>query len=285
MRGKRRTVGRKLACLLAGSVVAIGFVAAKPSVAGAVVSNACSGTAITPGILSGTYTGPVTVSGECIVNDLNVLAPDGLTVEPNSTLVAIYAPSDTPVNLTVDGNLVVDPGGTLIMGCNITSQLCVEGAGVSDDVVNGNLIASSPLDVVVHSSLITGNVSENRGGGGSAGIACAPINAFGPAYSAFEDNEIDGSLSITNLITCYIGVQRNDIGFFPFSFGILTFSGNHTGDPNGNEVGENFVAGALRCKTNIPAVHLGSDAVKNVYFFLDGPAVGQCASPISVAGI
>jgi hypothetical protein len=288
MRGKRRTIGRKLAYVMAGSVVAIGFAAAKPSVAGATPLNGtCSGGTLgSPSVLAaGTYAA-VTVSGICLMDAGSVLAEDGLTVAPGASLVAAYGGSA----LLVVGNLVVQSGGTLIMGCDPgePDAGCISGVGSADDEVTGNLVGSSALGIVVHASEIDGSVNVNRGGGGTAALACGfpGPGVFGsvldlPVYTDFEDNLVGGSLSVTNLTTCWSGVLRNEVGLFalPHVAGI-TFSGNHDGDPDGNEVLNNDVLYSIVCKSNIPAVQFGdSGAAPNSYLY--GPAVGQCAYPIS----
>jgi hypothetical protein len=289
MRGKRRTMGRKLACVMAGSVVAIGFAVAKPGVAGAVVSPyVCDGLAGPATIPAGTYSSGLIVEGLCSVSAGSItvsgLAAPGATLEvtPNSALVAAFNGDF----VSVDGNLVVQTGGTLIMGCEDPAFTCIDNStGSSGGFVTGNVTALYALGVIVHDSEILGNVSENHGGGGAAGIACQSPGVFGffgaPVYSDFEDNDIGGSLSVTNLTTCWSGVLRNEVGFDSAPHvGGITFSGNHDGDPDGNEVLQNVVINSIVCKANIPAVQFGdSGADPNHYFY--GPAVGQCAYPIS----
>src|ERR1700693_4431565 len=63
------------------------------------------------GVLSGTYTGNVTISGACAVNAGPTVVNGNLILLPGSTLVAAFGKGGS--SLTVHGNVLVQDGATL----------------------------------------------------------------------------------------------------------------------------------------------------------------------------
>ena len=282
----------------------IGFVAATPGLAAAATAlplgsgaQTCTGTVDSPGTLAGTY-GNVVVTGACVVNAGPVNVTGNLTIASGGALTAIFGLNDQTnsgnSNMTVHGNLTVDSGGSLMLGCyslvaplwGVTQLLdlpdfpCADDPNQSaptlntQDVVDGNLVSSNPLGVVVHNSTIRGNVIQN---GGGAGTGCANVGIFNkyfglPEWSDYASNAIGGNLVINGLDTCWNGSFRNTVR------GNMTFTNNtggvFFGAADASEVATNTVYGNLSCSGNNPAVQLGdSDGSPNQ---VAGNATGEC---------
>ncbi len=242
------------------------------------------------GVLSGSYAGNVVVSGACAVVAGPTVVAGNLTVAPGSTLLAAFGSG----SLTVEGNVFVQSGATLVLGCLPSSFPCFDDpftGGVptlsSQGSVAGNLIASQPLAVIVHNSTIQGHVTENGGGGGTS---CAPpggiFSVLGfPAYSDYEDNTIGGSLNVSGLDSCWLGMARDQVG------GNMLLTQNQLADPDGAEVISNTVSGNLICQQN-SMVWDSADLSNDLYPRLwepntvDGQRIGQClvAPAISQGG-
>lgn len=242
----------------------------------------CSGTLAAPGVLAGNY-GNVVIEGVCAVNGGAAVVNGNLTLAPGSALNATFALNDVAgkgtSSLTVRGNLKVEDGAVLAMGCEANHSPCSDdpaaatgGTLTGDNHVVGNLKAYQALAVIVHASRIGGNVEQRDGGGG---LSCAvPTSGIfselgSPVFSDYEDNRLGGNLSVTGLRTCWYGALRNDVR------GNFTSSGNIMADPDGDEVHSNTVAGNLRCFDNSPAVQYG-DAVNGVPNTVSGVAKGEC---------
>jgi hypothetical protein len=220
----------------------------------------CSGTPKSPGVLAGMHSS-VVVTGTCVVNAGPASVQRDVLVTPGSVLLAAYALNDRTdsgtSNLTVDGNLIVRSGGTLIMGCEAAHFACLDDPHMkhptlnSSSSVNGSLIALGALGVVVHSSSIDGSVLQ-RGGGG--GLSCTPAGIFkqfkSPVYSDYEDISVGRSLAISGLRSCWLGALRNHV------HNVLV-QGNRLADPDANEVNSNFVSGSIACFRNVPAIQFG----------------------------
>ncbi len=256
----------------------------------------CSGTASSPGQLAGTYPTGVVVWGSCWVNGGIAQVVGNISIEPGSTLNAGFALNDQNHGmgvsaLYVTGNIDVYGTGTLLLGCEPNFSPCADNPALSTlDVVGGSVVASDPLGVIIHHSVIGGNVTEMGGGGG---VTCAPSGIFAsslhsPVFSDLEDNWINGSVTLAGLETCWNGALRNHVG------GDFTDMGNHFADPDSNEVLSNVIGGNLACAGNDPVVAYGdSHASPNV---VSGSASGECSfwtyqpdppgppMPISVAG-
>lgn len=243
----------------------------------------CSGTPTSPGVLTGTYTGNVMVSGLCEVNSGPAVVHGSLTVMPGSALLAAFALDDATESgsssLTVRGSVKVEKDGTLVLGCEAAHFACLDDPDPSSPTlssrgtIRGNLLAVGALGVIVHNSSIGGSVVQLGGGGGKTGYSCTPegiFAAFGlPPYSDYEDNAVGGGLSVVDLRTCWFGALRNDV------HGNLVVGRARMGDPDGNEVVSNYVNGTIFCVSNKPAIQFGdSGGTPNV---VAGRAFGQCS--------
>jgi hypothetical protein len=243
-------------------------------------SATCTGTSANPGPLpGGTYTS-VSVTGICAVNAGQVVVTGDVTVQAGAALVAAFANNDVggsgTSGLTVDGNIDVDSGGTLLLGCEAAHFACADDPNQknptlnSADTVKGSLIATDPLGVVVHLSTIGGDATQAGGGGG---VSCTPSGIFAkfgsPPYSDYEDNTIGGNLRITGLNSCWLGGLRNKVG------GSVTYNNNTLADPDANEILTSQIAGNLICVGDSPPMEYGdSHGHPNV---VGGYATGQCA--------
>ncbi len=210
----------------------------------------CSGTELSPGTLAGTY-GNVTINGVCQVNGGPATVRNNLTITPGSALIAAFAQNDLTgtgsSSLTVDGNLTVQTGAVLVMGCEPDFFPCFDdpnagtgGTLTSSSTVQRNLASSNPAGVIVHATTIDGNLTESGGGGG-----LDPNCSFD--YVDYEDNVIGGNLAITGVQTCWLGMLRNKVAKN------LTANNNTTLFPNGNELVSNTVARNISCVGDSPA--------------------------------
>ena len=191
---------RSLLCVIGTVGLAAGAMSLNPSSAAAAGPQTCSGTFTSPGVLAGTYSASVIVVGFCVVNAGPATVNGDLIVGPGAALVAAFALDDQTgtgsSSLTVMGNLKVQTGGVLLMGCEPFFFTCLDDNQSSPTLsspgsVGGNLIEAQPLGVVVHDSSIGRNVIETGGGGG---VTCQPSGlfaAFGsPVYSDYEDSTV-----------------------------------------------------------------------------------------------
>lgn len=212
-----------------------------------------------------------------------------LTVDPGATLDTTFAQNDQAgytgyTALFVTGNVFVESGATLLLGCEPNYFPCQDdpvvdegapgpGTLVSHDVIGGNIIALSALAVIVHSSVIFGDVTESDDG---PGLSCAtPATGYfastqSPAYSDFEDNSIGGNLTMQYMSTCWLGALRNTVG------GNVEVRGNLFGDPGAPEVISNQIAGSISCTDDSPPVQYGN-AVMGVPNKVHVWADGECA--------
>src|SRR2546430_8518878 len=117
----------------------------------------CAGSFDNPGVLSGTYSTNVFVSGACFTGGPTTVT-ENVFLQSGSVLIAD--------DFTVTGNLHVGSGATLVGGPT------EEGGDESGPPppqsfhVGGNLIATQPLCVVLHGSDIARNRVETGGRGG-----------------------------------------------------------------------------------------------------------------------
>ena len=272
-----------LALMLGGMlVVPLGLLGLSGGASGAAtpVAFTCTGTSASPGPLpAGTYSS-VTVTGVCAVNDGQVVVTGDVTVEAGGALVAAFANNvvggSGTSGLTVDGNIDVGTGATLILGCEAAHFACVDDPNQNNPTLNaaetvkGSLISSAPLGVVVHLTKVGGDVTEVGGGGG---VNCTPTGIFAkfqsPAYSDYEDNTMGGNLRVTGLNSCWFGALRNKVG------GSATFGHITLADPDGSENLTNTIAGNLLRPDNSPAIEYGdSGGSPNM---VGGFATAQCA--------
>ena len=82
----------------------------------------------------------MTVTGVCAVNDGQVVVTGDVTVEAGAALVAAFANNDVggsgTSSLTVDGNIDVGTGATLLLGCEATHFACVDDPNQSNPTLN-----------------------------------------------------------------------------------------------------------------------------------------------------
>lgn len=239
---------------LAGALV-LGGLLATPGMAGARGMRTCSGTPEHPGVLAGNYDGNVRVEGACVVNAGIAQIAGDLTIGRGSAVLAAFGRNDSTgagnSSLRVMGSIRVLGGGTLIMGCLPSSFPCFDDPShdhptlSSDGKVGGSIIEIDPLGVIVHNSSIGANVRESGGGGGTRCDPSGIFAAFGsPVYSDYEDTTIGGSLRISGLHSCWLGVARVGIAHS------ARFVGNQLADPDAIEIINNHIGGDLACMDN-----------------------------------
>ncbi len=284
------------ACLLGISAPLLSALAAGQPVASASVTQpaigasiyTCSGTAKAPGTLAGSHY-QVVIRGVCAVNGGRARVRRNLTITSGGALLAVFGLNHLThhgsSSLTVGGNLILQRGASLAMGCDreydhAFGQSSANFACVDDphpnrptlsshDIVYGSLIARDPLGIVVHNSTIHGNVTETGGGGG---LNCKPTGVFklfkSPVYSDYEHTKIGGSLTVTGLRSCWFGAINDHV------HGSLTASRNLMADPDAMEVVTNTIRRNFTCRGNRPAIQFGdSDGNSNR---VGHRATGQC---------
>lgn len=290
---------RQLLCALSAGGIAIAFVAASPGTAAASGPGTyvCTGSPTAPGVLAGSYES-VRIVGACEVNAGPARVEDNLTVAPGAVLVAAFALNDTThtgnSRLSVGGNLRVEAGATLLLGCDPQSFACIDDNPANPTLsshadVDGNLVASQSLGVVVHNTSIAGNVDQDGGGGG---LNCTPTGIFmlfnSPVYTAYEDSWIHGNVSVSGMTSCWLGLARDHVR------GSVRIVRDQLADPDAIEIVFNHISGNLVCHAN-SAVWDSAEAVFGQTALyprtpqpntVHGHRVGQCvlASPATQGG-
>jgi hypothetical protein len=246
----------------------------------------CSGASLqTPGTIApGTYDS-LTVKGVCLIPGGDVNVKHSVVVTPGSTFLANFPPAgpgapEGAANLTVGGNVLVQSGATLFLGCSPMAGC----KATTHDVIKGDLIADHALGVVAHSDTIRGNVIHNDGGGGPADTCKTPTGIFAdfgiPNYTDYEDSVIGGNVVIAGVRSCWMGVIRDKIS------GNVVLADNQLADPDAIEVLSNTVNRNLVCIKN-SAVWDSADQGENLFprtpqpNTVNGHRIGQCtlASP------
>ncbi len=250
----------------------------------------CTGGAIA----SGTYQS-LTVAGVCTIPSGSVTVRGNLFIRPGALLDAMTpaALASTPPafglpgSLAVGGSIFVGQGAVLLLGCGPSLPFCGSSSTVQEDTVQGSIIAVDALGVVIHAVTVGHDLSVIGGGGGptiadvSQPDACFGIPAPAPwsedlavastpVYVDVEDSTIGGNLRMIGIQTCWLGALRNTV------LGNVLDVSNQMGDPDANEVLNNYVGRNLVCFDNLPAVHVGdSHQPPNT---VGGMALGECAS-------
>ena len=270
----------KFSCVKA-AVAAVVLLGATGSSAWAAGDATCSGGSIAAGIYSN-----LNIAGTCAVDSGSVTVQHNLTVLPGATLVAVTggidgfgSPPPLSSDLTVGGNLDVQAGAVLYLGCEPVYNPCPNdptvpqfpaagGTYLTQHTVGGNLTAENALTVVIHRTTVLGNITMNGGGGGVSCLSAVPGLGF-PPYGDLEDVTAGGNVTITGWQSCWLGMFRVTAS------NNVSLTGNTTADPDGNEIAHNTVLGNLSCSGNVPANQAGDSAGgKNVVL---GRASGQCA--------
>jgi hypothetical protein len=227
----------------------------------------CSGKLGKPGILRGSYPNGVVVRGVCAVKNGKAEVFGTLLVTKGSSLGASFGLHKSV--LWLSGNLVVSQGGIVFLGCktnpNGSGQPCFDDPNMnhptltSHPLIDGNIIESSPIGVVIHNTSIGGSVTETGGGGGlSCGVPkTGPFaKAMSPIFSDLEDDTIVGNVRISALDTCWLGLARLHVR------GSVTITNNDLGDPDGIEVLASKIRKNLACRGNThPAAELALGAM------------------------
>jgi hypothetical protein len=235
--------------LAAAIIAALAVMLITPRVASAAAATVCHGTPASPGVLSGTYAGNVVVEGACQVNAGPAVVNGDLTLRRGAVVVAAFGRDGSA--LSVMGSVRVLNGATLILGCTPRSFPCLDDPSPehptlsSAGLIRGHLGGIDALGIIVHNGTIGAGVTE-RGGGG--GVTCEPKGIFSlfgsPVYSDYEDSTIDGSLAISGLHSCWLGVARVKIS------GNARFMRNELADPDAIEIIDNHIGRNLECVGN-----------------------------------
>lgn len=249
------SIRRFVGCLFGSAVLALGALMATSGVAAASPPATCSGTPSSPGTLAGNYPSGVRIEGACEVNGGHAEVHGTLTLASGADLIAAFALNDVggsgTSSLTVLGNVRVESGASLLLGCDPGHFACIDDPSqehptlTSADYISGNLTETAPLGVVLHNTAIGGNVTETGGGGG---FTCDPSGVFAlfgsPVYSDYEVGSIGGNLRISGLTSCWLGVVSIRI------HGSAHFAHNQLKDRDAIEILDNHVGGNLECRDN-----------------------------------
>jgi hypothetical protein len=218
-------------------------------------NHVCHGTHRHPGELTGLNL-TVVVRGVCLARHGPVSVSRNIIVTRHSVLIAAFGRHNT--HITVAGSILVRKGATLILGCNPSSFPCLDDPHpkrpslTSRDVVKGGIFGTAALGMVVHNDRIGHTIRQTGGGGGANCKPKGPFKQFhSPAYSAYEDNWVGGSLRVKHVRSCWLGVIRNKVGHNAR----VVF--DKMADPDANEVVTNLVRGNLTCFHNNPKVQFG----------------------------
>lgn len=290
------TSAHKLACLLVADGAIFGLLATNATAKGG-PREACSGTPSAPGTLSGVYNSNVTITGACEVNQGPAVVNGNLTVSEGATLVAAFALNDQTgsgsSSLTVSGNLRVESGGTLFLGCDPQKFPCLDDPShtnptlSSPGAVGGNLTGNNPLGIIVHNSTIGGNVDQKGGGGG---FTCEPTGVFAmfesPVFSDYEDSRVNGNLSVMRLTSCWLGVVNTQVG------GNFKMIDNQLNDEDAIEILANEIGHNLICLRNSRVWDSGEEKPSSLFprvprpNTVQGNRIGECvlASPVTEGG-
>ena len=215
---------------------------------------------------TGTYN-RLTVLGHCDLTG-TVRINGGLTLEEGSTLNAFQP------NVYVHGDIRVEQGATLGLGCSAAmvqdpfiNFLCP--TGVSEVIVDGDLLADAPLTMDLDGVVFLGDVVSTGGGPGPVTDPYSPYFNF-----AVKDNIVHGDVKITGWNGGWIGMIRNQVS------GSVRYSNNTGTDPDTNEIVANTVGGKLACWNNTVPAQFGDAGTVFPYAWnvVHGKAKGECAA-------
>jgi hypothetical protein len=207
---------------------------------------------------------PGTYGNVTVTDSFCTFAPGTFLINGALTVDGGFADAtNCDTHVTINGGATVVNGGVLGLGGSINGTGCEAN---TNDVVNKGLRGSGAGGVIVHGTLINGGASTI---GGGADPNCE--EGENSIFSDFEDNTINGGLTVENISTCWFGAIRNNIN------GNVTITGNTFGDPDANEIQTNVIHGGLRCSGNSPAVQQG-DSMGEVNV-VSGPKTGECSAP------
>jgi hypothetical protein len=216
-------------------------------------------------LAGGTYSA-LEVTGFCAVDRGPATVLGDVVVDPGGSLVAAYALDagvvGTTSGLTVDGDLSAGPGATVVLGCDAVHLPCLDDPGHStptldsSTAVHGSLAATDPLGVVLHHSTVDGDLVSTGGGGG---VTCAPDagSAFSllPNFGAIYSDYEDLTIGGNLRVT---GLASCWIGALRLDVhGSASFAQDTFADPDADEILNDTVDGNLQCVDLTPAVHFG----------------------------
>lgn len=240
----------------------------------------CPGASHAP-LTSGTYPGLTVVAGYCVVPaGANITVNGDVTIQPGGTLLAL-----APQTMTINGNISVGSGATLALGTPGPTNT------PSHDTVNGAITATDAKAMYLFGDTVTGDVSFVGGGWGNT---CTDPNADSSTDPIghdlmLKDSTVGGSLTLSGWSGCWMGVLRNTIG------GDALITGNYANPANINnpgtanevkqgldstEIVANRITGNLTCSNNTPQAQFG-DALSdpaNGLNFVSGTVTGECVS-------
>ncbi len=257
----------------------------------------CSGTSAAPGILSGSYSHGVHVSGICEVNAGRAQVRGNLTVLPGASLLAEYALNDRThsgaSSLQVSGSVYVEKGATAVLGCEPEHFTCADDPGgqsspslTSTDRIGASLRGNQALGVILHHGHVGASIIQSGGGGGVTCEGGGIFIALGqPDYSDYEDSTVRGSLSVSGLESCWLGIARMVVG------ASASIVGNTLDDPDAIEILSNTITGSLTCSGNRRVWDSNDESAASYPRYprpntVHGKRRGQCvlASPSSEGG-
>lgn len=279
----------------------------------------CTGTMDSPGTLAGNYAN-VYVAGVCLIDAGNVNVSGNLMVGPGASLVADFGQNDQTQsgtsNLTVNGNVAVLQGASLLLGCyplvvtlwgeaptgpvlfQAPDFPCDDDANAfvttatlaATETIGGNLTAYGALGVVIHNTTVRGNVTVNGGGNGTAFNPVGIFATYIPGGPPNSPGQLDAPIPLpayNDFANVTTGGNMTLSGTDDNWYGIIrnTVHGNlintgNTAAPDGNETINNTVYGNLVCAGNNPGVEYGdSNGGPNQ---VGGNATGQCGFNVMI---
>jgi hypothetical protein len=165
------------------------------------------------GGIAGGYYASIVVTGDCTMPMGTVTVRGNVTIAPGAGLNVV-----THATLTVFGNVIVEDGGVLALGCSPA----IGCSFTTHDRIYKSLVATDPASLIFHSATI-GSVDSV---GGSNGVNCDFNPAVqGPNYSTFEDNTIMGDVTVDTYDSCWFGFIRNHVA------GSVTLDDTHSRIP------------------------------------------------------
>ena len=268
-RGSRnvfRLVLISVSALLVVSLGVFGGTALAAAVPNAASATTCSGTPMSPATLAGGTYSSVTVTGACCSQRTDRSSSRAMSPSkvPKGALVAAFAHNAHGAGtsgITVHGNILVGKRGEpdlrllrLVVPVRRRPEPRSNPTLNSPDFVDGDVIATEPLGVVVHGSTIAGDVRETGGGGGAftgPGANCTADrdlqpSSRRPSSATTRTTPIGGNVWVTGVQSCWLGVFRDKVG------GSVTFLNNTMADPDADEVLTNQRPGQPDLRRQLP---------------------------------
>jgi hypothetical protein len=242
-------------------------------------------------VLTGTVNSSVVVKGICVVNAGPAVVSGDVTVTPGSVLVSAFGMHNS--SLTVKGNVYVRTGATAVLGCNPANFPCIDDPNPSSPTLSSkvtvglDLRSNGALGVVVHDFSVAGDLIQTGGGGGRNCTPQGIFQAFGsPVYSAYEVGTVGGSLRISSMQSCWLGVVQVKVG------NTAVFYFNKFADADAIEILANNITGNLICRGNSRVWDSAEASMSHLFPRIPQPntvsrnRMGQCvlSSPTTPGG-